>query len=102
MNDAKPVEGGVKVVLGPGTGLGQGFMCKSAFSPYYEVYPCEGGHVEFSVRTKEDFELLEFARTFIETSDNVENQRAIEKINRISIERLCAGPAVPLIYDFMR
>jgi glucokinase len=65
MNDVMPVEGGVKVVIGPGTGLGQGFMCKSAFSPDYEVYPCEGGHVEFSVRTKEDFELLEFAKTFV-------------------------------------
>jgi glucokinase len=32
----------------------------------------------------------------------VENQRAIGQVNRISIERLCAGPAVPLIYDFMR
>lgn len=38
----------------------------------------------------------------METSDNVENQRAKGKVNRISIERLCAGPAVPLIYDFMR
>jgi glucokinase len=24
------------------------------------------------------------------------------KINRVSIERLCAGPAVPLLYDYMR
>ena len=102
LTDANPVEGGVKVVIGPGTGLGQGFLCKSDYSPYYEVYPCEGGHVCFSVRSKEDYELLEFATKFIEESDNIENGRAKGKVNRISIERLCAGPAVPLIYDFYR
>ena len=88
--------------MGPGTGLGEGILCKSEFAPFYEVYPSEGGHAEFSVRNKEDFELLEFATKFLELSDNVENLRAKGKVDRISIERLCAGPAVPLIYDFMR
>lgn len=88
--------------MGPGTGLGIGFLCKSESSQYYEVYPSEGGHSEFSVRSQEDFELMEFARKFIETSDNEENLRAKGKVGRISIERLCAGPAVPLIYDFFR
>ena len=92
----------MKVVAGPGTGLGEGFLCKSEFAPHYEVYPSEGGHTDFSVRNLEDFELLEFARKFIETSDNVENLRAKGKVGRISIERLCAGPAIPLIYDFYR
>lgn len=46
--------------------------------------------------------MLEFAKNFIENSENVENQRAKGKIDRVSIERMCAGPAVPLIYDFMR
>jgi len=54
------------------------------------------------VRNKEDFDLLEFAHKFLDESDNVENLRAKGKVNRVSIERLCAGPAVPLIYDFMR
>jgi glucokinase len=45
---------------------------------------------------------MEFARKFIETSDNEENLRAKGKVGRVSIERLCAGPAVPLIYDFFR
>ncbi len=102
MTDAQPTDNGVKLVIGPGTGLGQGFLTKSENSPYYDVFPSEGGHVEFSVRSKEDFELLEHAFKFIEESDNIENQRAKGKANRMSIERLCAGPAVPLIYDFMR
>ena len=77
-------------------------MCKSEYAPHYEVFPSEGGHSEYSVRSKEDFELLEFAHNFLETSENIENLRAKGKVNRCSIERLCAGPAVPLIYDFMR
>lgn len=39
---------------------------------------------------------------YIETSDNVENLRAKAKIDRLSIERVCAGPAVPLLYQFLQ
>ena len=39
---------GVKVVIGPGTGMGQGMLCKSEFAPCYEIFPTEGGHAEFS------------------------------------------------------
>lgn len=43
-----------------------------------------------------------FSRQFIETSNNIENLRAKGKVGRVSVERLCAGPAVPLIYAFMK
>lgn len=43
-----------------------------------------------------------FARDFIENSNNIENLRAKGKVGRMSVERLCAGPAVPLIYAFMK
>ena len=46
--------------------------------------------------------LADFAYNFIEHSDNVENKRAKAKITRLSHERLGAGPAVPLIYEFMK
>ena len=98
-----PIEdGGVKVVMGPGTGHGQGFLVKSKFSPCYEVFPAEGGHTEFAPRNRDDMRLLEFAKRFIETSNNVENLRAKGKVDRISVERLSAGPAIPLIYEFMK
>lgn len=100
MNDNQAVEGAVKIVVGPGTGLGQGLLCKGG-DGHYEVFPSEGGHVDFTVRTREDFELLEYARDFIEHSDNEENLRSKGPVTRVSIERLCAGPALPLIYDFM-
>lgn len=71
--DAIATEGGVKSVIGPGTGLGQCFLTKSEFAPYYEINPAEGGHCEYSPRSEEDFELLTFAKDFIEHSENVEN-----------------------------
>ena len=96
-------EDGVKVVLGPGTGHGQGFLCKSKFAPCYEVYPTEGGHVEFAPRDQEEFDLLQFSHDYIKTSNNEENLRGkTDDLKRISHERLGAGPAVPLIYEFYK
>jgi len=54
------------------------------------------------VQTQEDWDLVVFARDFIENSNNIENRRAKSKVGRMSVERLCAGPAVPLIYAFMK
>ena len=93
---------GVKVVLGPGTGHGQGFLVKSKFSPCYEVYPSEGGHVENTCRDDLDYRLQKYAYEYIENSMNVENKRGKAKLDRISHERIGAGPAVPLIYEFMK
>lgn len=44
---------------------------------------------------------MEFAKDYIQNSTNIENGRANGHISRVSIERLCAGPAIPLIYDFL-
>ena len=77
-------------------------MTKSKYAPYYEVYAAEGGHCEFNIRSEEDFELLNFAKNYVENSNNVENLRSKGKIDRVSVERIVAGPAVPLLYDFYR
>ena len=66
---------GVKVVMGPGTGLGVGILTKSKFASCHEVYPSEGGHTDFSVRNEEDFKLRQFAIDYIENSKNIENKR---------------------------
>lgn len=102
VNDVTADPNGVRIVTGPGTGYGQAFLVKSSFGNCYEVYPCEGGHVDFPARSQEDFELMQFAYTFVETSENIENQRGKCKPTRMSIERLCAGPAIPLIYEFYK
>lgn len=102
--EAKIIEGAnsVKVVMGPGTGLGQGILVKVDADGLYEPFPSEGGHVDFTVKNQDDWDLFVFAQKFIENSNNVENLRAKGKVGRLSVERLCAGPAVPLIYAFMK
>lgn len=91
----------VKAIIGPGTGLGQALLAKSS-GDLYETFPAEGGHVDFSVKNIEDWQLSEFARKFIETSNNIENQKCKRKVDRLSVESLCAGPAIPLIYQFYK
>ena len=78
-----------------------GFLVKSSYSDYYEVCPTEGGHSEYSPRNDEDMEFLNFAKKFIAESKNVENLRAKAEIYRVSVERVGAGPAVPMIYKFL-
>ena len=90
------------VVMGPGTGLGEGYLTKSVFSKCYEVFSSEGGHTDFSVRNEDDWKLRQFALDYIKNSKNVENKRSAEEITRVSIERLCAGPVVPLIYEYLK
>lgn len=77
-------------------------MIKNEADGEYEPYPSEGGHVDFTVKNEDDYKLQVFARNFIETSNNIENLRAKGKVGRMSVERLCAGPAVPLIYAYMQ
>ena len=88
--------------MGPGTGLGIGVLIKSLNDTLYEPFGSEGGHGDFPVKTQEDWDLVCFARKFIETSDNIENKRAKMNVGRMSTERLTAGPAIPLIYAFMK
>lgn len=102
LDNVTPQEGGVKVVMGPGSGLGEGYLTKSRFSKCYEVFSSEGGHVDFNVTSDDDWKLRNFALKYIPTSENVENHRGRGPLTRVSIERLCAGPAVPLIYEYIK
>eukprot|EP00977_Amphora_coffeiformis_P014093 scaffold3849_cov179-Amphora_coffeaeformis.AAC.31 len=103
MEDRQEGPNSVKLVVGPGTGLGHGILIKGDDPDgLYEPYPSEGGHVEFSVKTQEDWDLVEFARKYVSESNNVENRRGKRVVGRMSVETLCAGPAVPLIYSFMK
>jgi glucokinase len=43
--------------MGPGTGLGEGILTKSQFAKCHEVFSSEGGHVDFAVRSEEDWKL---------------------------------------------
>ena len=68
--NAKLYEGAnsVKVIIGPGTGLGQGILVKNGDDGEYEIYPSEGGHADFSIKNEEDWKLAKYAKKFIEHS----------------------------------
>ena len=74
-------------VLGAGTGLGQGFLIPQASG--YQVFPSEGGHVDFAARTDLEFQFLRY----------LENKLQLE---RISVERVVSGQGIVAIYQFLR
>lgn len=45
---------------------------------------------------------MNFGKEYVEKSNNIENERGKGKVNRMSYERMAAGPAIPLIYEFMK
>ncbi len=78
-------EGGRIAVLAAGTGLGEAFLLPDQ-SGRYLILDSEGGHCDFSPRTKLEIELLLFLT---------------EKFGRTSIERVLSGPGLYNIYQFL-
>lgn len=76
---------GPRVVLGAGTGLGEGVLVWA--HDFYEVLPSEGGHTDFAPADAEQIELL---RTLQAEFDHV------------SCERLICGHGLVRIYEFLR
>lgn len=77
---------GVKVVLAPGTGTGQGFLCPVGGQEI--PFASEGGHVNFAPTNDIEDRLLQYLR---------------KKIGgRVSMERILCGPGIMNIYDFLK
>jgi len=85
LQGGKPEEGGRIAVLAAGTGLGEAFLLPDQ-SGRYLILDSEGGHCDFSPRTKLEIELLQFLT---------------EKFGRTSIERVLSGPGLHNIYQFL-
>ncbi|MEL6939917.1 MAG: glucokinase [Cyanobacteria bacterium J06598_1] len=83
----EPSETSPKAVLGAGTGLGQGFLLPS--NGEYQVFPSEGGHVDFAPQSELEFQLRKYL---------------LEKhcISRVSEERVVSGMGIISIYQFLR
>lgn len=76
---------GPKVVVAPGTGLGEAFI---TFEGENEVvHASEGGHSLFAPQTSKHLELLEYA---------------YEKYGQITNDLICSGRGIPIIYEFLR
>lgn len=75
-----------RVVIGPGTGLGEAFLIPGLDG--WTAVPGEGGHTRYAPRTPREVALLEhFTARY---GDHV------------SVERVVSGPGLVAIYDFAR
>lgn len=83
--EGEPVDGGPIAVVAPGTGLGEAFLTMDDRD--YRAHASEGGHRDFAPRDAREENLLRFAR---------------ERFDHVSYERVCSGPGVALVYEFLR
>jgi glucokinase len=85
LNEGRPVSGGSKAVVAPGTGLGEAFLTWDGTQ--YRGHPSEGGHVDFAPSDDLERELLIYLE---------------EKLGHVSYESVCSGPGILNIYCFLR
>ncbi len=84
LNDAPP-QSGTKVVIAPGTGLGEAVLLFQ--DGRYRVLPSEGGHVDFAPTSLFEIRLLRYL---------------MGKFDHVSYERVCSGMGLPNIYNFLK
>jgi glucokinase len=75
----RPVGQRVRVVLGPGTGLGVAGIGGGG-----EIMPTEGGHIAFAPTNGHELRILEFLW---------------QQFERVSVERLLSGPGLCTLYE---
>jgi glucokinase len=76
---------GNAAVISAGTGLGEAGLYWDGFRLH--PFPCEGGHCDFAPRNDLEIELLRYL---------------LKKYQRVSWERILAGPGIKNVYDFLR
>lgn len=79
-----PQQGGVRAVIGAGTGLGEGFMVWQG--GYYAAFPSEGSHADFAPTDALQIELL---------------RHLAARYGHVSYERLVSGPGLINIFEFL-
>jgi len=88
INEGKKNKEGPIGVIGPGTGLGMGYLLKDKKNKYYTIGNSEGGHQNFSRKNKIFFELAEF----VKSEYNLEH---------VTIENICSGQGMVPLYKFL-
>lgn len=84
LNNAPP-RSGTKVVLAPGTGLGEAVLFYR--EGRYDVLPSEGGHADFGPTNLFEIELLRYL---------------MGKHGHVSYERVASGRGMPNIYAYLK
>jgi glucokinase len=85
LNEGTPQPRATIAVVAPGTGLGEAFLVWCDGS--YLACPSEGGHVGFAPTTEQQIALLRYLT---------------QRFGHVSVERVCSGPGIAHIYDFLR
>ena len=87
IND-KPIDpNGPKATLGPGTGLGVGYLTKKEGDKYYLVCGAEGSHSDFAPVNEQQYQYMLFLQKYYH-------------VDHISTERATCGQAIIPIYKF--
>ena len=89
LNDVKPQEGGPKLMIGPGTGLGMGYLLKDQMNEFYSIGASEGGHQDYTAKTEDNFALREYFKKSLGNTD-------------LSIERVLSGQGLIIIYKYLQ
>ena len=87
INDVQPQKDGAKAIIGPGTGLGVGFLVKEPGDEYFTIGASEGGHQDFTPKNKKYYEMREFFINLLHTDG-------------LSIERMLSGQALIPMYKY--
>ena len=85
MVHGEPQEDGTKVLIAPGTGLGEAVLYWDG--ERYHALPSEGGHASFAPNSDLEIDLLRYLRT---------------SFLHVSYERVLSGNGLHGIYQFLR
>jgi glucokinase len=81
----RPVSGGARAILAPGTGLGEAFLTWDGGE--YRAHASEGGHADFAPVGRLQQDLLDYLRS---------------RYDHVSRERVCSGRALPQLLEFLQ
>ena len=76
-------------MIGPGTGLGMGFLLKDKENEFYTIGASEGGHQDYTAKNEDNFALREYFKKSLGNTD-------------LSIERVLSGQGLILIYKYLQ
>ena len=88
LNKVKPKKDGPILMIGPGTGLGMGFLLKNKEDKYYTIGSSEGGGRDYSPKSEFNLKL----RQFVKDEVGLEN---------VSLGKICSQRSLIPIYKFL-
>ena len=88
LNRVQPKKNGAKLVIGPGTGLGMGYLLKNPEDKYYTIGSSEGGGRDYSPKSEFNLKL----RNFIKEEVGIDN---------VSFDKTCSSRSLIPIYKFL-